>query len=150
MSGVRLNGVTDFHVRNVFIKNIVSLAPQGTDYCGEYADANDGGHFVQKLPWLRGYTGNKVHGMYFDNCQGIVENVGINELRSHTGSTHGISIWMNSQVLHLIFVFCFYLVGFVCICVIAYGFVFLKPFLLTVCHPRSCMLKTYLLTHIVL
>ena len=68
---IRMDGVEDVTFDGLGIYNLRESSPLGSELCGEYWSAvtlfQGGGNVFQNEPYYYGYTGNRIHGMFYLN-----------------------------------------------------------------------------------
>ena len=102
--GIRIDGVENIKFNNLNIYNLYEKSPIGLTLCSEYWDGNmenffGTGHFLQNTPYLYGYTGNMVHGIFSDFTDfSISGDSSIYDLYSNTGLVYGIGAYTNTQI----------------------------------------------------
>eukprot|EP01083_Nonionella_stella_P034161 93529_1 len=91
--GIRIDGVDDFSVEDVYIHDIVNWGNLGSDHCGEYENVvfEEGVDVDKDIQY--GYTGHKVHGILTDYASGSIKNIKIEKLDSHYGSANAIALY---------------------------------------------------------
>jgi len=96
--GIRIDGVQNYHLEDIYIHNVVNWGEQGSELCGEYEKITfEIGVDVDKDIQL-GYTGTKVHGILTDYASGTMKNIKIAHLKSYHGSVNAIALYKGSQV----------------------------------------------------
>jgi len=95
---IRIDGVQDFKIENVYIHNVVNWGELGTNICGEYESITFQTGVDNDKDIQYGYVGSKVHGILLDYASGDIKNVKIEHLKSYYGSTKAIAIYKGSVV----------------------------------------------------
>jgi len=95
--GIRIDGVQDYNLENVYIHDIVNWGDLGSDACGEYEQITfEIGVDVDK-DIQYGYSGDNVHGILTDYAFGSMKNVQIDNLKSLHGSANAIALYKGSK-----------------------------------------------------
>ncbi len=93
--GIRINGVNNFKIQSSSIHNIENYGVLGSKLAGEYisqsiSNENDNIQY--------GYTGNRAQGLMIVNGQGSLNSIEISDIISHSGSSHGVIVYDESNV----------------------------------------------------
>ena len=101
--GIRMDGVNGIQYNNLKIHHLYEKSKLGSDKCSEYWDGNmqkfyGTGHFLQNAPYLYGYTGNLMHGIFSDWAEYNLNKVEISYLESSTGPVKGIAGYVNVNI----------------------------------------------------
>eukprot|EP01084_Bolivina_argentea_P036369 67300_1 len=102
--GIRIDGVNDITFNNLNIYNLHEYSPIGSFLCTDYWEGNmenffGTGHFLQNTPYLYGYTGNMVHGIFADFAQITISGESnINDLYSGTGLVYAIASYTSVNI----------------------------------------------------
>lgn len=83
---IRIDGTTDFLVKDAEVKNITNSGVLGTLLCGEYS-IGEGAHPRQVF---KGYTALTVRGISAVNSSGIIRGSDVSDLQSSNGIVIGI------------------------------------------------------------
>jgi len=102
--GIRMDGVDNAVFNGLTITDLHEQSKRGSDLCGEYWD--DGfatfygkGNTLQNSPYLYGYTGNRVHGIFSDFSEyTFAGDVSICDLVCDTGLVRGVGMYRQSIV----------------------------------------------------
>jgi len=105
VTGIRIDGVQDVTMNNIYIYDIVESTPLGKMDCGNYGTFNGGesglagGHFRQTFPMQYGFSGNMLQGVTINAARNItLKNLYVNDLESAYGPTFGIALWPATNV----------------------------------------------------
>jgi len=96
--GIRIDGVQDYHLENIYIHNVVNWGEFGSTACGEYEAITFAIGFDTDKDIQYGYTGNNVHGILTDYASGTMKNIKVAHLKSHRGSANAIALYKGSEV----------------------------------------------------
>lgn len=108
INGLRIDGVSNVHMENIEIYDIVDETPQGRSECGEYTTYDGsrdchgacGGHFRQTQPMQIGFSGNMVQGININAAQNVkLKDINVHDMISHNGPVFGISVWPAVDVI---------------------------------------------------
>lgn len=103
--GIRMDGVTGVHFDDLEIYDLQEHGDLGSDLCGEYwtydmsEHNHGGGNIFQNEPYLYGYTGNYVHGIFSDFA--VMEMSGdikLYDMKSDTGLTRGLALYLQTTL----------------------------------------------------
>ena len=105
LTGIRVDGVNDLHLKDITIKDISEITPPGTNLCGQYSSferdcvGKCGGHIRQKEPMQVGFSGHNLQGICLNAAKNVkVGKTNIHNLQSLYGLTFGISIWPSVDI----------------------------------------------------
>ena len=94
--GLRVDGVQDFNVDNVYIHDVYNWADLGNEeWCGPYPGPSVGD---EDIDIQYGYTATRSHGMIMDYVQGVVINVNIDNVESYYGEANGMTIYKGCDI----------------------------------------------------
>merc|ERR1719206_65648 len=102
--GIRMDGAENVAFENLEIADLHEYADLGSNACGEYWDSDvlpphGKGHFLQNSPYLYGYTGNMVHGIFTDWARySLSGEVSIHGLNSRTGLVRAVGMYVNTSL----------------------------------------------------
>ena len=102
--GIRIDGSRDIKISNLKISNLYEYTPIGSTACGEYDAAmtdGGGGHFRQRLPQQRGFSGNNIQGIAISSSQGVVfeNDMILNNFHNDFSKIYGISVWTANTIM---------------------------------------------------
>ncbi len=104
--GIRIDGIDNFSIENVYINNIINWGDLCSDKCGEYEKITfEGGDVDKDIQY--DYTATKVYGTLTNYASGEIMNVKIETLKSFQMHATLIEV-------HFICVLCF-LSFFICV-----------------------------------
>merc|ERR550525_106468 len=102
--GIRMDGVEDVTFRDLTISNLHEESAKGSNLCSDYWDEPYNrffgkGNTLQNAPYLYGYTGNLMHGIFSDFSTFSFEgDVQIGRLVCDTGLVRGIGMYRESHL----------------------------------------------------
>merc|ERR550525_1167333 len=102
--GVRMDGVEGVSFNNLEISDLTEQSEMGSTVCGVYWDEMfqkfmGGGNTLQNAPYLYGYTGNRVHGIFSDWAQFTLDGeVKITDLECATGMVRGLGLYTHTDL----------------------------------------------------
>jgi len=102
--GIRMDGADGVVFSGLEISDLREYSEMGSDLCGEYFDGYymkfiGGGNTLQNVPYLYGYTGNMVHGIFSDwSTYTMANEVAIHDLTSDTGLVRGVGMYTKSEL----------------------------------------------------
>merc|ERR1719361_302446 len=104
--GIRMDGVEDVTFTDLTISGLHEQSLKGSELCGEYWDDTiswraflGGGNTLQNTPYLYGYTGNYLHGIFSDFAEFTLDgDTQIEGLISDTGLVRAIGMYRESQL----------------------------------------------------
>merc|ERR1712083_783353 len=102
--GIRMDGVEGVHFDGLEISNLHEHGDLGSNLCGEYYQNTDahnygGGNLFQNIPYLYGYTGNYVHGIFSDFAEmTMAGQVVLSDIRSDTGLARGMGLYVQTSL----------------------------------------------------
>lgn len=102
--GIRMDGVEGVSFKNLEISDLTEQSEMGSTVCGVYWDEMfqkfmGGGNTLQNAPYLYGYTGNRVHGIFSDWAQFTLDgDVVIKDLECATGLVRGLGLYTHSDL----------------------------------------------------
>merc|ERR1719447_843036 len=102
--GIRMDGVENVVFDGLTISDLHEQSQRGSDLCGEYwdegfADLYGKGNTLQNSPYLYGYTGNRVHGIFSDFSEyTFAGDVAICDLICDTGLVRGVGMYRQTTL----------------------------------------------------
>merc|ERR550525_1943432 len=103
--GVRMDGVEDVTFTDLTISGLHEQSLRGSELCGEYFDEAGfktfmgKGNTLQNAPYLYGYTGNYIHGIFSDFAEYTLDgDTRIEGLISDTGLAYAIGMYRETQI----------------------------------------------------
>jgi len=104
--GIRMDGVENIVFNGLAITDIHEQGHRGSDLCGDYWDDDmtsrqfyGAGNTLQNTPYMYGYTGNRVHGIFSDFADYTFDgDIEIGGLVCDTGLVRGIGMYRQSQI----------------------------------------------------
>lgn len=99
-----MDGVEGVSFTNLEISDLSEQSAMGSTVCGVYWDEMfqkfmGGGNTLQNAPYLYGYTGNRVHGIFSDWAQFHLDgDVVIKDLECATGMVRGLGLYTHSDL----------------------------------------------------
>jgi len=103
--GIRMDGMTGISFDGLHIYDLHEQGALGSPLCGEYWDSdmsehNYGGpNIFQNTPYLYGYTGNYVHGIFSDFAEMKMSgDIKFEDIKSDTGLARAIGFYPQSTV----------------------------------------------------
>jgi len=102
--GIRMDGVENVVFDGLEISDVVETSALGNEVCGAYWDGlfqrfMGEGNTLQNAPYLYGYTGNRVHGIFSDWAEYTFKgDVVLEDFECTTGLIRGIGMYTNSDV----------------------------------------------------
>eukprot|EP00484_Ammonia_sp_Unknown_P011181 CAMPEP_0197073724 /NCGR_PEP_ID=MMETSP1384-20130603/210752_1 /TAXON_ID=29189 /ORGANISM="Ammonia sp." /LENGTH=1715 /DNA_ID=CAMNT_0042512563 /DNA_START=84 /DNA_END=5232 /DNA_ORIENTATION=+ len=94
--GVRIDGVQNFKFEQLTIHNIENWGIKGSSLAGEYAVPQITGNEQPDIQY--GYTSNRAQGLMIVSGVGVLNNVEIYDVNSHSGSAHGAVVYDDSNI----------------------------------------------------
>jgi len=97
--------VTGVNFNNLEVYDLQEHGALGSELCGEYwtydmsEHNHGGGNIFQNEPYLYGYTGNYVHGIFSDFA--VIEMSGdikLYDIKSSTGLTRGLALYLQTTL----------------------------------------------------
>ena len=99
-----MDGVDNVEFNGLEITDIVETSALGSELCGVYWDGlfqkfMGGGNTLQNSPYLYGYTGNRVHGIFSDWAQFTLKgDIVLGDFECTTGMIRGLGFYTSSEV----------------------------------------------------
>ncbi len=93
--GLRIDGVENLNIDNIYIHDIYNWADLGTSLCGAYEGPSNGG---ESIDIQYGYCGTRSHGMITDFVSGEIKNIHIQNIESYNGEANGMTIYKESYI----------------------------------------------------
>jgi len=105
--GIRMDGVEDVTFDGLTITGLHEQSLKGSELCGEYWDGNSKGftrffgqgNTLQNEPYLYGYTGNYLHGIFSDFAEyKLTGQTEISNLISDTGLVRAVGMYRGTEL----------------------------------------------------
>ena len=93
--GLRIDGVQNIQLQDIYIHDIINYADLGSDICGEYEVSTIS---KEDSDIQYGYTATRSHGIIVDYAKGIFDGITIENIESHYGSSWAMVVYKGCDI----------------------------------------------------